>query len=261
MDIDFGPISETWSETGAPSPTYGSYGPDPRPAFGNRANFGFETPPQRFDRGRLALTLPALRGDVEPMRTGAAPEAPADAVDSDERLIVGTANGEKDALARLYDRYAPSLLALGQRILGGRRDAEDLLHDVFVEVWQQAGAYSPERGSVKSWLFLRMRSRAIDRLRLASRKNVELGEQVLATATREVVEDPALSPDRAQIRETLSSLPPDQRVAIELAYFGGLSGAQIAAQLGVPLGTVKTRLALGMSKLRAAFGQEKESGK
>jgi RNA polymerase sigma-70 factor (ECF subfamily) len=195
------------------------------------------------------------------MRTGAAPEASADAVDSDERLIVGTANGEKDALARLYDRYAASLLALGQRILGGRRDAEDLLHDVFVEVWQQAGAYCPTRGSVKSWLFLRMRSRAIDRLRLASRKNVELGEQVLATATRDVVEDPALSPDRAQIRETLSSLPPDQRVAIELAYFGGLSGAQIAAQLGVPLGTVKTRLALGMSKLRAAFGQEKEAGK
>jgi RNA polymerase sigma-70 factor (ECF subfamily) len=195
------------------------------------------------------------------MRTGAASEASADAVDSDERLIVGTANGEKDALARLYDRYAASLLALGQRILGGRRDAEDLLHDVFVEVWQQAGDYCPARGSVKSWLFLRMRSRAIDRLRLASRKNVELGEQVLATATRDVVEDPALSPDRAQIRETLSSLPPDQRVAIELAYFGGLSGAQIAAHLGVPLGTVKTRLALGMSKLRAAFGQEKEAGK
>lgn len=207
------------------------------------------------------MTLPALRADVEPMRTGANPEAPADAVDSDERLIVGTANGDKDALARLYDRYASSLLALGQRILGGRRDAEDLLHDVFVEVWQQAGDYSPERGSVKSWIFLRMRSRAIDRLRLASRKNVELGEQVLATATRDLAEDPALSPDRAQVRDTLSSLPPDQRVAIELAYFGGLSGAQIAVQLGVPLGTVKTRLALGMSKLRAAFGQEKGVGK
>jgi RNA polymerase sigma-70 factor (ECF subfamily) len=195
------------------------------------------------------------------MRTGVQPETPVDVVDSDEALIIGASSGDKDALARLYDRYSSSLLALGQRILGGRRDAEDLLHDVFVEVWQQAGDYSPERGSVKSWLFLRMRSRAIDRLRLASRKNVELGDQVLATATREVVEDPALSPDRVQVRATLSSLPPDQRVAIELAYFGGLSGAQIAAQLGVPLGTVKTRLALGMSKLRAAFGEGKEVGK
>jgi RNA polymerase sigma-70 factor (ECF subfamily) len=207
------------------------------------------------------LTLPALRADVGPMRTGAQPQPTAEVVDFDEALIIGAASGDKTALARLYDRYAPSLLSLGHRILGGRRDAEDLLHDVFVEVWQQAGDYSPDRGSVKSWLFLRMRSRAIDRLRLASRKNVELGEQVLATATREVVEDPALSPDRSQIRTTLSSLPPDQRVAIELAYFGGLSGAQIAAQLGVPLGTVKTRLALAMSKLRAAFGEEKEAGK
>ena len=195
------------------------------------------------------------------MRTDVQPAPAAEIVDSDEALIVGTANGDKDALARLYDRYASSLLALGQRVLGGRRDAEDLLHDVFVEVWQQAGDYSPARGSVKSWIFLRMRSRAIDRLRLASRKNVELDDQVRATATPEVAEDPALSPDRAQIRDTLSSLPPDQRAAIELAYFAGLSGAQIAAQLGVPLGTVKTRLALGMSKLRAAFGQDKEAAK
>ena len=83
---------------------------------------------------------------------------------------------------------------------------------------------------------------------------------MLATATRDIAEDPALGPDRAQVRYTLEGLPHDQRVAIELAYFGGLSGAQIAAQLGVPLGTVKTRLALGMSKLRAAFGESREVG-
>jgi RNA polymerase sigma-70 factor, ECF subfamily len=187
------------------------------------------------------------------MRTGLDELAPVEATDSDESLVVGAAGGDANALARLYDRYGPSLLSAGERILGGRRDAEDLLHDVFVEVWQQAGDYMPERGSVKSWLFLRMRSRAIDRLRLASSKNVELGEKVLATATRELAEDPSLSPDRAHVRTTLAGLPYEQRVAIELAYFGGLSGAQIAAQLGIPLGTVKTRLALGMSKLRAAF--------
>ena len=257
MDIDFAPSSERRSETNGPSPTYPSYGSGTCPSV----DFEVETSIQRSHRGRHALTLPALRADVPTMPTDENPKAAADVVDSDEALIIGTASGDKEALARLYDRYASSLLALGQRILGGRRDAEDLLHDVFVEVWQQAGDYSPARGTVKSWIFLRMRSRAIDRLRLASRKNVELGEQVLATATRELAEDPALSPDRAQIRDTLSSLPPDQRAAIELAYFGGLSGAQIAAQLGVPLGTVKTRLALGMSKLRAAFGQDKEVGK
>jgi len=185
--------------------------------------------------------------------------APAETAESDESLIVGAAGGDAKALARLYDRYAPPLLSAGERILKNRRDAEDLLHDVFVEVWQQAGDYDPSRGSVKSWLFLRMRSRAIDRLRLASSKNVELGEKVLATATRDVAEDPALAPDRAQVRTTLDVLPPDQRTAIELAYFGGLSGAQIAAQLGVPLGTVKTRLALGMSKLRAALGENSDN--
>jgi RNA polymerase sigma-70 factor (ECF subfamily) len=206
------------------------------------------------------LTLPTLRADVIPMRVAAQRPAPADGVDSDEALITGAAGGDADALARLYDRYAPVLLSVGQRILGGRGDAEDLLHDVFVEVWQQAGDYSPERGSVKSWMFLRMRSRAIDRLRLASNKNVELGDSILATVTREPAEDPVLAPDRAQVRSTLQGLPPDQRVAIELAYFAGLSGAQIAMQLGVPLGTVKTRLALGMSKLRAAFGEGKEVG-
>jgi RNA polymerase sigma-70 factor (ECF subfamily) len=184
---------------------------------------------------------------------------PAETAESDESLIVGAAGGDAGALARLYDRYAPSLLSAGERIVKNRRDAEDLLHDVFVEVWQQAGDYDPRRGSVKSWLFLRMRSRAIDRLRLASSKNVELGDKVLATATRDVAEDPALAPDRAQVRTTLEVLPPDQRAAIELAYFGGLSGAQIAAQLGVPLGTVKTRLALGMSKLRAVFGENRDN--
>jgi RNA polymerase sigma-70 factor (ECF subfamily) len=215
----------------------------------------------RVRRKQRTLTLTPSRGDVPPMCPGAQSREAVAFAESDEELIVGAAGGNAKALAHLYDRYAPALLSAGERILGGRRDAEDLLHDVFVEVWQQAGDYSAERGSVKSWLFLRMRSRAIDRLRLASRKNVELGEQVLATATREPTEDPALAPDRAHVRTTLACLPQEQRVAIELAYFGGLSGAQIAAQLGVPLGTVKTRLALGMSKLRAAFGEGKEVAK
>jgi RNA polymerase sigma-70 factor, ECF subfamily len=229
-----------------------------RASTGNR-HFDLERTSERARKGPGALTLPALRADVEPMRREVEQPEPAHVV-SDEALITGAAGGDADALADLYDRYASALLAAGERMLGSRRDAEDLLHDVFVEVWQQAGDYDAVRGSVKSWLFLRMRSRAIDRLRLASKKNVELGDQVLATATRELAEDPALSPDRAQVRVILEVLPPDQRVAIELAYFGGLSGAQIAAQLGVPLGTIKTRLALGMSKLRAAFGEDREVG-
>ena len=257
MHDDLGPASEPLRGTRNRSPGFSCRvgRTSARPL-----HFALEWPSGHARKRPGALTLPALRADVEPMRPAAEKPEPADAAESDEALISGAAGGAADALARLYDRYAPSLLAAGERILGSRRDAEDLLHDVFVEVWQQAGDYDPVRGSVKSWLFLRMRSRAIDRLRLASKKNVELGEQVLATATRELAEDPALSPDRAQVRMTLEVLPPDQRIAIELAYFGGLSGAQIAAQLGVPLGTIKTRLALGMSKLRAAFGEDREVG-
>jgi len=175
---------------------------------------------------------------------------------SDLAILVEIAGGSQQALARLYDRYAPMLLAAGQRTLRSRGDAEDVLHDVFVEVWQQAGDYEEKRGSVRAWLFLRMRSRAIDRLRLSSAKDVELDARMMATMPAQAAEDPALAPDRMRVRRALESLPAEQRDALELAYFGGLSGSQIAERLGAPLGTIKTRLALGMSKLRAAFGTE-----
>lgn len=172
---------------------------------------------------------------------------------TDQQLIERIAGGDRQALAALYDRYAPSLLGAGMRTLKLRRDAEDVLHDVFVEVWQQAGDYNPTRGSVKAWLFLRMRSRAIDRLRLSGGKETVLeGEMEDAMPPRDA-EDLSLEPDRRLVLRALSGLPTEQRIALELAYFGGLSGSQIAAQLNAPLGTIKTRLALGMSKLRAAF--------
>jgi RNA polymerase sigma-70 factor (ECF subfamily) len=139
------------------------------------------------------------------------------------------------------------------RTLQQRRDAEDVLHDVFVEVWQQAGDYDPIRGTVKAWLFLRMRSRAIDRLRLSAVKDAALEDAMAAEMPAQEAQDLALEPDRRLVLRALSDLPSDQRIALELAYFAGLSGSQIAARIGAPLGTIKTRLALGMSKLRAAF--------
>ena len=176
--------------------------------------------------------------------------------ESDLRTLVEIAGGSQEALARLYDRYAGPLLAAGQRTLRSRRDAEDVLHDVFVEVWQLAGDYDRRRGSVRAWLFLRMRSRSIDRLRLSSAKDVELDAQLLSTMPAQAAEDPALAPDRQRVHLVLQTLPREQREALELAWFGGLSGSQIAERLGAPLGTIKTRLALGMSKLRAAFGTQ-----
>src|SRR5688572_19383456 len=179
MDDDFGPASQPLR--GARSRSPGFVCRVGRTSAG-RAHFAIGRTSERTRKGPGALSLPALRVDVDTMRRDVEQPDPANVAESDEALFAGAAGGDADALAKLYDRYASALLAAGERMLGSRRDAEDLLHDVFVEVWQQAGDYDAVRGSVKSWLFLRMRSRAIDRLRLASKKNVELGDQVLATA-------------------------------------------------------------------------------
>src|ERR1700760_2526308 len=118
---------------------------------------------------------------------------------ADTSLVNGAAAGDRDCLAGLYDRYAPALLAIGRRILGDRREAEDLLHDVFIEVWRQAGDYDESRGSVRAWLLMRMRSRALDR-----RKSAAISKRADLPAPDSVVdghgadvhggEDPALGP-------------------------------------------------------------------
>jgi len=202
-----------------------------------------------------ASSLTALRSyaDLSGLRETYFCMGAPDRESTDQQLIERIAGGDRQALAALYDRYAPSLLGAGMRTLKLRRDAEDVLHDVFVEVWQQAGDYNPTRGSVKAWLFLRMRSRAIDRLRLSGGKETVLEGEMEDAMPSHDAEDLSLEPDRRLVLRALSGLPTEQRIALELAYFGGLSGSQIAAQLNAPLGTIKTRLALGMSKLRAAF--------
>lgn len=165
------------------------------------------------------------------------------------------ARGDADALAALYDRYAPLMLGLGTKMLGSRRGAEDLLHDVFMEAWRKADSYDPERGSVRSWLLLRTRSRALDRLRSAEHTRVtptepqELPEDKEAPAPA----DPSLAPDRAAARAAVAALNDDQRVVIELAYFRGLSSSEIAQQVGIPIGTVKSRTRAAMKALRESF--------
>jgi RNA polymerase sigma-70 factor (ECF subfamily) len=176
--------------------------------------------------------------------------------ETDSALLELVAGGDRAALGRLYDRYAPALVAAALRTLRSQGDAEDVLHDVFVEVWQQAGDYDARRGSVRAWLFLRLRSRALDRVRRASARDLQLDGEMAAALPSLSVEDPALGPDRERVRRALEALPAEQRSALVLAWFCGLSGAQIAERLSAPLGTIKTRLALGMSKLRAALGAE-----
>lgn len=167
---------------------------------------------------------------------------------NDARLMREVAAGDNDALARLYERHAPDLLASGRRLLS-RPDAEDVVHDVFVEAWQRAGGFDARRGSVASWLHVRMHSRTIDRARASARRARRVAEHPppepasdAATIEAEV--------DGARVRTWVDGLNSQQKEVARLAYFRGLSRREMAHHLGLPIGTVKSRLGYAMSVLR-----------
>ena len=164
------------------------------------------------------------------------------------------ASGDSDALAVLYDRHGALMLATAARILGGQREAEDLVHDVLLEAWQKAGDYERARGSVRTWLLIRLRSRALDRWRRANRTRVETMEaRQLEDLLPARADDPGLSLDHARVRRAVLELPESQRQVLELAYFEGLSASEIAERLAIPIGTVKSRTAAGLTRLRTAL--------
>lgn len=169
----------------------------------------------------------------------------------DASLVRRVAGGDRDALAALYDRYAQQMLAIGVRMLRDQREAEDVLHDVFVEVWRRAGDYDARRGSVRVWMFVRMRSRTLDRCRSPGRtRAVALDESF---AQRIAADDPSRTADQQRACAALMDLPEAQRQVVELAYFGGLSSTAIAHELQLPVGTVKSRMAAALNKLRAGL--------
>lgn len=167
-------------------------------------------------------------------------------------LVRGIAGGDRQALARLYDRYASVLLALAMRIIRDRREAEDLLHDVFLEVWRSAKDYDLTRGRVRTWLIIRMRSRALDVTKSARVSRRSGDPEVIDRMPAEG--DIGGSPDRQRVRAALAELGPEQRHVLELAYFEGLSCSEIAERVGIPIGTVKSRLAAALGKLRHTLG-------
>jgi RNA polymerase sigma-70 factor (ECF subfamily) len=167
---------------------------------------------------------------------------------SDAHLLVASSRGDVSALGRLYDRHAPAMLGVASRILRGRQDAEDLVHDVFVEAWQKAGDYDARRGSVRSWLLVRVRSRGIDRLR--SLEAARRAAMIPSGAEGDRSEPRWDGPDRERARAALAALPEEQRRLVELGYYEGLSCAEMAQRVGIPVGTVKSRLAAAVAKLR-----------
>ncbi len=168
--------------------------------------------------------------------------------------IQRAAAGEQQALARLYDDTSHLIYSVVVRILGEQADAEEVTVDVFSQVWRSAGAFDRERGTPLGWLTMLARSRALDRLRRrASRARFEapldaMGERAAGLDPPE--EAAVLAEERRRIGDALGELAPEQRQAIELAYFEGYSHSELAERLGQPLGTVKTRIRLGMQKLR-----------
>ena len=175
---------------------------------------------------------------------------------ADGELLERAHHGDREAVGRLYDRHSGPMLGLARRFLGEPGDAEDLVHDVFIEAWQRASDYAASRGSVRAWLMLRVRSRALDRLRQAQ---MRAGKAPALAAGADADPSPALTgePDRARARDALAGLPPANREVLELAYFAGLTCREIAARCDLAEGTVKSRMASGLSQLRSAMGVER----
>lgn len=182
----------------------------------------------------------------------------------DATLASMAANGDGRALEALYDRYSGIVMAFSMRMLAERQAAEELTQEVFFRAWKQAGAYTSERGKFSTWLLSITHNMAIDELRKRKRRpqRADLEDPVAAIAnitdTERSVEDHAiLGSLRIEVKGALNQLPDNQRTPIELAYFRGYTQSEIARTLGEPLGTVKTRMRLGMRKLREQLEQRK----
>jgi RNA polymerase sigma-70 factor (ECF subfamily) len=182
------------------------------------------------------------------------PAPPETGAPTDAELVAEMARGDRSAVARLYDRHVRSLLALARAMLQSRQAAEDLIHDVFLEAWQRSGDYSAERGSVRTWLLLRTRSRALDRLKSAGRPRVVSWEAEADTAHGTGL--PNATEDRSRLRELLAQMPDAHREVLVLGYFEGLSTTEIAMRLGIPAGTVKSRTRAALTTLRTVLGSD-----
>jgi RNA polymerase sigma-70 factor, ECF subfamily len=174
---------------------------------------------------------------------------------TDEQLLHAIAARDEDSLAFLYDRYKVILFSVILRILNNREEAEDVLQEIFLQVWQKAKDFDETRGRGFTWLVTLSRSRAIDRLRaLASRQRT--ADESLISKSDEIPsfeEETIVKQQRIKIAKVLAELPDEQQKVLQLAYFEGLSQTEISEKLAVPLGTIKTRMRNATIKLRESF--------
>ena len=178
---------------------------------------------------------------------------------ADEDLLSLVEANDPQAFATLYDRHSRAAYSLAYRMMGERQAAEDLVQDAFLKVWRNAGSYRAERGSVRTWLLTIVHNHGIDQLRsLASRRRTQ--EKIEASAPRsqpsEAFAQSWANSQREQVREVLKTLPSEQLKILELAYFSGYTHVEIAKLLDLPLGTVKSRMRLGLKKMKEYFDSQ-----
>ena len=171
---------------------------------------------------------------------------------SDEALVALVARGDEDALAELYDRVGRVAYGLALRVLRDERHAEDAVQEAFLQVWRSAATFRAERAKASTWILTLVHRRAVDLVRREERRQADplTDDSAAGVAPEETEEAAWLRFERERVQAALKQLPDVQREALELAYYGGFSQSELAERLGVPLGTIKSRMFAGLARLR-----------
>jgi RNA polymerase sigma-70 factor (ECF subfamily) len=176
----------------------------------------------------------------------------------DVALLTGIEQGDTQAMASLFDRYSGTVYSVALRVLKDTGQAEDVMQDIFIQIWKKPGAFVSGRGSLGAWLVVVARNRAIDALR--RRRPTDSVEDVVLASSTDLAAEAERNTLMEKVRIHLGQLPPEQRKSVEMAYFEGLSHSEIAEKTGDPLGTVKTRIRLALITLRKAMQAAPVSG-
>ena len=179
---------------------------------------------------------------------------------SDEALVALVARSDESALAELYDRVGGTAYGLAYRVLRDEALAEDAVQEAFLGLWRSAGSFIPERAKASTWILTLVHRRAVDLVRREQRRRAEPIEGVPEPAVGSAEEAAWLRLDRERVQDALAQLPDQQREAIELAYYGGFSQSELSEKLGVPLGTIKSRMFAGLARLRELLDEAGAEG-
>ncbi len=174
---------------------------------------------------------------------------------SDEALVLMAARSEETALAELYDRYGRAAYGLALRILRDAALAEDAVQEAFLALWNSAARFVPEKSKASTWILTLVHRRAVDTVRREQRRRADTLEHAPEPSVDGADEDVWLRLQRERVQDALRSLPDAQREALELAYYGGYSQSELAERLGQPIGTIKSRMFAGLSRMRELLGE------